>query len=448
MNRRVTLYSHAGYRARQSPWNPQFLSAMPRSLAAFAAALVALATAAPHAQPVLQRDAQVTDAALRAAAERGVLLRGIDDVEALRTVLTEMVRKDASVRRAAAEAAVEARAAGTRVRPRQVERPAAGDAPRVRLPDVRRLPDVALRVPPNLARDAVVAAGVDARAVADLAARVPTDLAVYRVEFLRGFDPAAVDAAADGGAPYRDPMDPGGLDDGDFTPGFPSPGSLVGNITGWSEVNEGGVNTVTVHFSDGSIAQHTRVRAGGDAGVSQDRYVAVDGDGTVSYFFEITKNMETGETNASEASSPGTASGGTDCKKCEARFFVRERIEEEQQGADAPDADAPDADAPDPEKYQPADGGGVLCPLAVEICRRQMQDALDSRGEALVGAVFVNPGDPDDQPEAARLVFDPQGLVINPDPNVAAANSARDPSTFRMVLPVHVLPPRPGTGPE
>lgn len=428
----------------------------PRFAAVLLGALIVVSAAATDAQPVLiQHEAQATDAALLAAAERGLLLRGLDDVEGLRTVLTEMVRREGATRRLAAEAALEARGAGARVRPRQVERPAPGNAPRIQLPDVQRLPNVALRVPPTLGSDAVAAAGVDARAVADLAARVPTDLAVYRVEFLRGFDPAAVDAAADGDAPYRDPRDPGGLDGGDFTPGFPSPGSLVGSITGWSEANEGGANTVTVYFSDGSIAQHTRVRTPGGGGGSVDRYVAVDGDGTASYFFQAVKDGKTGETNVTESSSPGTASGGTDCDRCEARLFVRQRIEEQErdrEGAaddaadDAPGDDADtDTDDTDPAGYQPADGAGTLCPLAVEVCRRQMQRALDSRDQALVGAVFVNPGDPEEQPDAPRLVFDPEGLVINPDPNVAAANSARDPSSFRMVLPVLVLPPRPGT---
>ena len=98
----------------------------------------------------------------------------------------------------------------------------------------------------------------------------------------------------------------------------------------------------------------------------------------------------------------------------------------------------------DPNKYQPSDGAGVFCPLAVEVCRRGMDEVLESGDDVLVGVVFVNPGDPDDLPEGTRLVFDPEGLVINPDPTTTVGrDSARDPSGFKMALPVWVLPPAP-----
>lgn len=415
---------------------------------ALVAVLVAALAPLTYAQQpyVALRTTESADPALQAAAERGLLLRGLNDVENLRTVLTEMVHQEAAVRRAETAAAVEARASGARVRSGKAERPA---VPQVRLPDAGRLPNVALRVPPALARDAIEASGVDAQAIADLVARVPTDLVVSRVEFLRGFDPAAVGDAMGGGAPHRDPRDPGGLDDGDFTPGLPSLESLVGSLRHHTTYSDGyGSSRVTYFFSDNSQATFQREVAVEEQGlgISTVRWSATDSEGDYHVIYESTKIETTGGQVGDQPDQ-----NEIDDESTQAEIYVRDQLKEYQRSqsesgsGDRSGGDHSTDTAPDPEKYRPADGDGVFCPLAVEVCRRYMQEALDSRDEVLVGVVLVNPADPNVQPDAPRLVIDPQGLVINPDPNTVHANTARNPSTFRMALPVAVLPPRPGT---
>ena len=105
-----------------------------------------------------------------------------------------------------------------------------------------------------------------------------------------------------------------------------------------------------------------------------------------------------------------------------------------------------DEDAQDGvDQYQPASGDeGSFCPNSVEYCRRGRERAEASGGTILTGMVLVNPGDPLVPVNGPRLIFDPQDLVINPDPAVAESAGGTSRNTrFQMIIPVLVNPPGP-----
>jgi len=99
------------------------------------------------------------------------------------------------------------------------------------------------------------------------------------------------------------------------------------------------------------------------------------------------------------------------------------------------------------DQYQPADGmeGSTFCPLTLDVCRREMEKLARQGEDILLGAILINPAEPDVMPEAPRLAFDTETLVINPDPTVTESDQVREPPQFQMRLPVWVLPPRPNT---
>ncbi|WP_265569802.1 lipoprotein [Sphingomicrobium nitratireducens] len=274
-------------------------------------------------------------------------------------------------------------------------------------------------------------------------------------------------------------LDPGNWPGNDFVSAFPSfggiasgdgvtqpadlwiiDGDIVGTAVvtkfenGWTWEAESWDQTVygsySVHYRpDGNIESTGRIER--DGVITSRRTVFYDnGNGTVT-----TKNMDKDghvEVRRETREEHDRRIEKESQELRERREAERERQREEADADTDTDTDTDSGDVPPPnpylEGYQPSDanGGGKFCPLSLDICRRQMQKALESRKKVQVGVILINPGDPDGISEAPRLKFDTGGLVVNPDPEAASGSPTADPRRFRMRLPVWVLPPRPTLG--
>lgn len=283
-------------------------------------------------------------------------------------------------------------------------------------------------------RDSKVAEalGVDFETLRELESMIRmSDLLVYRVEMMPG--PTGQPGTD---VPSRDVKD---LESDGFTPGFPSRGSLVGT-KGYSShtVSHGPGYGVEVNtYPDGSSWLRSFVT--NSAGVTVSVEQTVNPDGSIRHSHVVTE----GNDGPRRETTTDQENGPPNMAEAE-RKDEEARREEAARGEEAPAEDAGEGE--DVDQFQPPDGaGGTFCPLTVEICRRGFEEALASGQKLLVGMVLVNPGDPDDQPAASRLVYDTKDLVINPDPErTRRRDSATDPRRFRMDIPVWVNPPGPG----
>ncbi|WP_411817936.1 hypothetical protein [Hyphococcus sp. DH-69] len=277
-------------------------------------------------------------------------------------------------------------------------------------------------------------AGLDFAALRELDSLLRSGpIAIERIEYVPGWD-----AGGHSNGIIMRPDQLGDYEGNEFTPGLPSKGSLAGYSYHIRRNPDGGY-TETIVFDDGShIIQGS---SDNDAG-GKTHFVVVFADGQVRYTERVDTDKrgnvteervyinpephETSEAEEEHAARQRETSG--------ASVTVGEPTEEES-------GDTEDADI---EGYQPADGtAGVFCPMTVEICRREYNRAISSREKVFAGMIFVNPGDPDDQPKGPRLVYDPEDLAINPYFSSGAGSKKLNPGQFRMVLPVLVNPPGP-----
>lgn len=302
----------------------------------------------------------------------------------------------------------------------------------------------------NLAREL----GVDFQALKELSdLALLNGLEIYRVEMIPGLGSDLTPL---------DPTDTGGQGNaGAFAPGFPSRGSLVGQgAVSRVQTQTGDRRTGSSTFRDGSTWTITR-STDKDGNVSVHETTR-DGNGDVEYYHGRIYNSA-GEQTADKVIEHDNQPSQAE----EARRRTGQRADDDpfappnatgdgetgggNEGTDGKDTGDGDQEKPGKlDQYQPAEGGaGSFCPLTIEICRRGLEKALASFHQVRVGMVRVNPGDPDDAPPSApRLVFDPEDLVINPDPNAASPREGRSPARFRMDIPVWVNPPGPSEGPS
>ncbi len=270
------------------------------------------------------------------------------------------------------------------------------------------------------------------------------DLAMEAIEFLPDLEQAPSDAADGFWSGLGDTSSevPGGA----FAAGFPGSDGLAAQGGPRSEpIRDGsgriiGQRTITV-TSEGTVVESTYSN-----GEQTGWYRLQSGDGNLvregRYHIGQDGRMIRAEETVTD---PRTGQG-----KRVVQDGDNEPIGDGTSGGDDGDSegDSPEeTPAGDLDKFQPADGmeGGTFCPLTLDICRREMAKALDSGEDVVAGIILVNPAEPDVMPEAPRLAFDTETLVINPDPTVTDTNQVREPRAFRMQLPVWVLPPRPNT---
>jgi len=270
-------------------------------------------------------------------------------------------------------------------------------------------------------------AGLDPKALRDIEQFVRgSHLAIERVELVPGLTDRAETTRP---SAESQTLKPDGI-----VPGFPSGGSLVGVRHTTYTFNGGDDHAVstqrysdgstwyTAHFErpDGSTMVHERTQTS-DGTIQYEHVVVTDGQGRVTH--ESEQRQTEGVVSDAETARKEAATTAAD--------------------TDDPEGGLTDGEE-DIDQYQPGDdANGVFCPLAVEICRRGLQQALASGAKVRVGMVRVNPEDPDDTPQAPRLVYDPKDLVINPL-RARQRNSSADPREFQMDIPVWVNPPGPG----
>lgn len=249
-----------------------------------------------------------------------------------------------------------------------------------------------------------------------------------------------------------------------WSPALPSKGSLVmqsqsGNVTGWSRVNTGNERSGTNTYRDGSTWTVSRTTAP---------------DGTVKAVeFTVTKTGEVQHSHvvvfrpgeAPEEHAQGTTENPSQAEQARQNQPPRQPgpfdppQEDNGNGDDSGGADddssaddsiADEGSTDDPTSESlPRDDVGSFCPLTIEICRRALEEALASQKDVLIGMIHINPGDPDlHQANAPRLIYDPQGLVINPDPNATSGGIGGPPPRFDMGVTGLVNPPGPGEEPD
>lgn len=284
---------------------------------------------------------------------------------------------------------------------------------------------------------------MDLQAIREIEALAQMDLSMYLVEFVPGFTGGS---RSDG--PIMD-FNNLGLPDNDLTPGFPPRGSLVsqdGDYVTWSHTNTKNERRTEATYPDGSRRwMIKRVLPNGNVWTEEG---TASSDGSITYFDVTVQDPDTGDT----VSQVHREEVGEETNTAEEQRLQDEREREAERSGETGGEETGGEDTgggeedPGVDQYQPADGGGgTFCPLVVEVCRRGLEEAIESAQVVKVGIVYVNPGDPDDQPESGqRLVIDPEDLVINPDPNSAIRDSSMlNPNGFRMEIPVWVNPPGP-----
>jgi hypothetical protein len=294
--------------------------------------------------------------------------------------------------------------------------------------------------------------GVDADAIKEMSGLLRGGFGpIDRIEFVPGWD------GADESGRIVDPLnDDMSYAPSDYGPSWPSAGSLVGYITSDSTSQDRGGFIRRITFSDGSwltygsyadkddnkVTHFTATGQNGQ-GVVVDEQRVTDPEGTPRH--RHTRNRPHPE-NESEA--------GNWYNKY--RLLQEEARREREAQESTPASEKPEAtdkpvtsekpEKPAIDKYQPSEGEpGTYCPMTLDICRRELDRALKSGEQVLAGMVFVNPGDPDVQPDAPRLIYDPEDLVTNPAISAAARKSTFTAGRYRMALPVLVLPPRPNS---
>ena len=300
--------------------------------------------------------------------------------------------------------------------------------------------------------------GVDPAAIKDLADTLRgQDIGIYRVELVPWLEVPMGGGDQGGGIPGMNPLDPtAGVDPWDPTGsglggGRPSGLGLVS--TKHHRFNHavrvdlpGGGFIVTERYEAKSIWVRTTIPAGENAFRTRD--VVLDPGGQERVVLERTEHRD-GRREVHETRNVRT---GQNTEAVRAYNEQREREEAARQerqreatnqkpGGEKPDDDGQGGKV---DKYQPADGTGAgsFCPLMLEFCRRALKEAEEKRSNLLLGAVLVNPGDPDVQPRGSRLVYDPEDLVINP---ASPQSRGRAPGRiqFRARIPVLINPPGP-----
>jgi hypothetical protein len=281
-------------------------------------------------------------------------------------------------------------------------------------------------------------AGVDPKALREFEQFVRgSHLGIERVEFVPGL--AGRPETSPPSAESQD-LKPDGV-----VPGFPSGGSLVG-LGFTSSTYRAGDNYRygSRTYADGSTWSFSYVRGSDGSWVTHER--TTTGDGTI-YYDRVHAENGRGEVTQNDVwrQEGGPASDAETARKEAAEDQTAEEDESEDVPFEESEDDAPPWERGEEEidQFQPGDENGTFCPLAVEICRRGLEQALASGQKVKVGTVRVNPEDPDETPQAPRLVYDPKDLVINPS-RARQQNSGADPRQFAMNIPVWVNPPGPG----
>lgn len=291
---------------------------------------------------------------------------------------------------------------------------------------------------------------LDRSAIEQLGALIRMDgLAIDRIEFVPGLE-----GFQGGESGILDPLgDELGYDRGEFGPDMPSQMGLVSAIERHNTPN----GYVIIGTYD-DLSMWSVIVEGG-AGKKQVTYL-VTGAGGVETWSESTTYYSDGrvvpnrrETNALPAGRAWEGFGHHYNEEQRRQREARsERPAQDNTAAEKPTSEKPENPAKPADKpagggkldqYQPADGTGTFCPMTVEVCRRQIEQALADGEQVLVGGVYVNPAEPNVQPEASSMVYDPQELVINPSPEAWRGRQKFDPSRYSIRLPVWVNPPGP-----
>ncbi|PRP93580.1 hypothetical protein [Enhygromyxa salina] len=245
-------------------------------------------------------------------------------------------------------------------------------------------------------------------------------LSLYAIE---DFMPAATGQIDESGWPST-AWEVEGAPDGDFSPTFPKPGDLAGS------------NWTRTHTDPDGREYWERDGVGEDGSLIHKEMV-VDGERVVQTTWQITFENGSGYRSHSEVD----ANGG--------EHIVNEKFDENHQPTQrqhvyiAPDAEAPPD--PDADGYQPADGSsGVFCPLSLWQCREAAKELSETDPYRIIEgyALFQPAPDGKADPDGPRLTLDPQTLVVNPE---AIQNQGKEPTAFRLEIPVIVLPPKPNS---
>lgn len=386
-----------------------------------AALLVALAASSRADAQVTTRDEiDPASAAFAEAAEQGLVMNGYRDEGGLKRIL-ERHFQNASL-------------FGTPEADRRLNRAPDG-----------RVAEIA---------EAFREAGIDPEIMREMESLVRgMDVSIHRVEYMPGFTGLDVP-----GAPNADPGAQGLEDDGGLTPGIPRGESLASSDNTYRVYHsyEDGGRTRERGYRDGSTWYHAEGRTADGGYMRYDR--VTNRDGSTRYYRLTITDGEDGDirshveerqegrpiTQAEKDHQRSTGYQHPDDEGPDDQGTPAEGEEAggEEQGGGEGDGNGSDEDL---DQYQPAEGGeGTFCPLILEHCRRALEEMGESREEILVGTVLVNPGDPDDQPKGSRLVYDPENLVINPDPETSRGEARRLGSRrFWMSIPVWVNPPGP-----
>lgn len=285
--------------------------------------------------------------------------------------------------------------------------------------------------------------GVDLNGVRDLAnATIHLPFILERVEFVPGLDASELNNGI-----ITDFDGLGEYEGGEFSPGMPDKNSLSGFRTS-SRAGRSLGGSLTWHYwtySDGSTTFNRRVR--NESGDTIAWTITItDENGNVEYSREEGTDPDGNWTIESKRNEP-PGDEHSEAYEAEKRHARAQGLDiDDDSSGDRGDADAvekPSVDDPALDKFQPANGEGSYCPLVFEICRRQMEQAFASGEDIFTGMILVNPGDPDVQPVAPRLIIDPKDLVIDPSGRSRNRAPRRELGFSQAVLPVWVNPAGP-----
>ena len=264
-------------------------------------------------------------------------------------------------------------------------------------------------------------------------------------DLLRDFGVEIVDLVPWGASDQSDVYGSGFLD-----AGLPSRGSLVGFqpstvVYRYDYIGGGGrtgraVQTATTVDPEGRI-EETVVITWDDGGATVHKY-SHNEEGRVSEYF-IDDYDENGELIRSER--VATPQSGGDSGEGSGGEGDSGGDSGTDDAGDDPGDDSGDDPGDDVDGFQPADGEGTYCPLVLQYCRRQLEEAEEGNDpdRLRLGAIRINPPDDAPPPEGPRFRFDPEDFVINPSPDDAGRDRDRPVTRVEIFIPVWVNPPGP-----